>query len=122
MKYCDFNGCPNKINRGTYCEDHGRSSKARKRKSIYHNTNKSFYNSKEWKHVRSMVYERERGYCQRCRKFVFGKQAQVHHVVPVKKNPSLKLELNNLKLLCPVCHSIEENMVEKENVFASYFD
>lgn len=121
MKYCDFNGCTNKIERGAYCEEHGRSEKSRKRKSIYHNTNKPFYNSREWKDMRSRVYERERGCCQRCKKFVFGKQAQIHHIVTVKKNPTLKLDPNNLKLLCPKCHMIEENLDEQEAVFASYF-
>lgn len=122
MKYCDFNGCTNKISKGRYCDEHKRSTSSKKRKkSIYHNTNKSFYNSATWKSMRSVVYERERGYCQRCKVFVFGKNAQVHHIVPVKKNPLLKLEPTNLKLLCPVCHSIEENMDENDNVFAGYF-
>lgn len=121
MKYCDFNGCNSKIERGRYCEDHGRSDKDRKKKNIYHNTNKSFYNSAAWKSMRQFIYERERGCCQRCGKFVFGKQAQVHHIVPVKANHLLKLEPRNLKLLCPPCHSIEENLNEKENVFSNYF-
>jgi 5-methylcytosine-specific restriction protein A len=71
--------------------------------------------------MRQYIYERDKGYCQRCGKFVFGKQAQVHHKVTVKENPALKLDPNNLKLLCPVCHSIEENLGEKEKVFANYF-
>lgn len=121
MKYCDFNGCNKKIERGRYCDDHGRSEKSRKNKNIYHNSNKQFYNSQVWKDMRAFIYEREKGCCQRCGRFVFGKRAQVHHVVPVKKNPLLKLEPNNLRLLCPVCHCIEENMDEQENIFANYF-
>lgn len=121
MKYCDFNGCASKIDRGAYCDDHKRSDKSRKRKNIYHNSNKSFYNSSAWKSMRQFIYERERGCCQRCKRFVFGKQAQVHHVVTVKANPTLKLEPKNLKLLCPPCHSIEENSDEKETIFANYF-
>ncbi|MGE8080499.1 HNH endonuclease [Peribacillus loiseleuriae] len=123
MKYCDFNGCTNKIERGAYCEDHKRDkAKPKANKNIYHNTNKKFYNSDAWKSMRSFIYEREKGCCQRCKKFVFGKQAQVHHVVPIKKNPLLKLEPSNLKLLCPKCHSIEENLDEQGNVFANYFN
>lgn len=121
MKYCDFNGCPNKIDRGKYCEDHAGAKKKRHNNSIYHNTNKSFYNSKEWKSVRSRVYEKERGCCQRCGRFVYGKQAQVHHIVTIKQDSSLKLDEDNLKLLCPKCHMIEENLEEKEKVFKKYF-
>jgi 5-methylcytosine-specific restriction enzyme A len=125
MKYCDFNGCNTKVDRGRFCDDHKRSKKSIKKreqkKSIYHNENKPFYNSKPWKHTRSEIYEREKGCCQRCGKFVFGKQAQVHHIVPVKKNPLLKFEPNNLMLLCPKCHMEEENKEKQPKVFPSYF-
>ncbi|MFJ7756312.1 HNH endonuclease [Peribacillus muralis] len=127
MKYCDFNGCTNKINRGAYCDEHKRSKESIKRKqnkkTIYHNQNKPFYNSKEWKHRRSFIYERERGCCQKCGRFVFGKQAQVHHIVTIKKNPLLKLDPNNLMLLCPSCHMEEENKDKGKmaKVYPSYF-
>ncbi|MCG3089144.1 HNH endonuclease [Sporosarcina cyprini] len=120
MKYCDFNGCSNKIERGRYCEDHTRKS-PRVLKNIYHNSNKSFYNSNDWKSMRRYIYEKAKGCCQRCGRFVYGRQAQVHHIVPIKKNPLLKLEPSNLRLLCPVCHSIEENSENQEKVFAGYF-
>jgi 5-methylcytosine-specific restriction enzyme A len=120
MKYCDFNGCPNRLAKGRYCEEH-RGTKKPIKKSLYDTSNKQLYNSKEWKAIRQFVYEREKGCCQRCGKFVFGKQAQVHHKVPVKADASLKLEPDNLKLLCPKCHSIEENYGEKEIIFKNYF-
>jgi 5-methylcytosine-specific restriction enzyme A len=127
MKYCDFNGCRNKITRGTYCEDHKRSRKSikkkQKKKHIYHHDNKQFYNSKAWKDTRSFVYERERGCCQRCGRFVHGRRAHVHHIIEIKKDPTLKLDENNLMLLCPKCHVIEEN-IDKEKVqpvFPKYF-
>src|SRR5690554_677305 len=125
MKYCDFNGCNTKIERGAYCDDHKRSKKSikkkRNKKYIYHHDNKQFYNSKPWKSTRPFVYERERGCCQRCGSFVFGRQAHVHHVIEIKKDPTLRLDPNNLKLLCPKCHSIEENEDKKPKVFPSYF-
>ena len=71
--------------------------------------NKPFYRTDAWKYVRSKVYERENGCCQRCGRFVFGRSAHVHHVIPIKEDSTLKLEENNLRLLCPVCHTIEEN-------------
>jgi 5-methylcytosine-specific restriction enzyme A len=125
MKYCDFNGCRNKIKKGRYCEEHKRSresaKKKRAKKSIYHNENKPFYNSTVWRSMRTFIYERERGCCQRCGRFVFGKDANVHHVIPIKKNPTLRLEPNNLKLLCPRCHMEEENEENKAKIFPSYF-
>lgn len=122
MKYCEFNGCTNKISKGAYCEDHKRKKAKRKqgKKNIYHHANKGFYNSDEWKYARSLVYERERGCCQRCGKFVFGRQAHVHHIIPIKDNPLLREELNNLMLLCPTCHIEEENK-DKQKIFPSYF-
>ena len=123
MKYCDFNGCSNKISKGRYCTDHKRNKPKKKTtKTIYHNSNKSFYNSDAWQSMRSFVYQREHGCCQRCGKFVFGRAAHVHHVVPIKKNPLLKLDPNNLRLLCRDCHMIEENEDNAQKVFPSYFD
>lgn len=120
-KYCDFNGCRNKISQGSYCKEHKRERKKKIKKQIYHHSNKSFYNSDAWKSMRSFIYERERGYCQRCKKFVFGRNAHVHHVIPIKEDDTLKLEPNNLRLLCRDCHMIEENEEKKSTVFPSYF-
>lgn len=122
MKYCDFNGCTNKIAKGKYCTDHKRAKpRKKKQKNIYHHENKSFYNSSPWQDARSFVYERERGCCQRCGTFVFGRRAHVHHVIPIKKNANLNLDPKNLRLLCPTCHTIEENEGNDTLVVASYF-
>ena len=125
MKYCEFNGCTNKIAKGAHCDEHKRSKKSaaknKKKKDIYHHENKSFYKSDEWKTTRDFVYERDGGCCQRCGKFVFGRSAHVHHKIPIKKNPLLKLDLNNLILLCPKCHIKEENKIGEEKVFPTYF-
>ena len=125
MKYCDFNGCSSKISSGYYCKEHKRSKqsvkKKQKKRDIYHHNNKSFYNSKAWKSTRSFIYERERGCCQRCGRFIFGRRAHVHHVIEIKKDATLKLDPNNLMLLCPQCHTLEENKDKQEKVFPSYF-
>lgn len=125
MKYCQFDGCINKINKGVYCSEHRRfrkSSKAKaKKKEIYHHENKPFYRTQDWRDTRAFVYEREKGCCQRCGRFVYGKQAHVHHIIPIKKDKSLRLETNNLMLLCPKCHSIIENEETNEKVFPNYF-
>ena len=121
MKYCGYDGCTNKIERGTYCNEHKPSHKANKKKSAYHHENKAFYRTQAWSDVADFVYEREGGRCQRCGRFVFGKQAHRHHVIPIKKNNMLKLDPNNIRLLCPTCHVIEENETDEKKVFPSYF-
>lgn len=109
MKYCGEQGCTTLIDKGRYCIDHRRR---RKRTNNYRHNNKSLYNSAAWKRVSSYVYERDNGCCQRCKKFVFGRDAHRHHIIPVAVDPSLRLDPDNIKLLCSKCHVIEENEVE----------
>ena len=113
MKYCQFDVFTNKIAKGIYCTEHKRSSRSRKKKqqakSVYHHENKPFYRTQAWKDMRQFIYEREGGHCQRCGQFIFGKRAHVHHIVPIKDNELLKLDPNNLMLLCSKCHPIVEN-------------
>lgn len=119
MKYCGEQGCTILISKGKYCEDHRRRSKLPKKK--YKHDNKSLYNSAVWKRTSDYVYERDKGCCQRCGKFVFGRDAHRHHIIPVAVDPSLKLDPDNIKLLCGKCHVIEENE-EEENKIPSYFE
>lgn len=122
MKYCKYDGCINKIDKGVYCPDHRATRRKKKVKAeVYHHENKPFYRTDEWKRVRQFVYEREHGNCQRCGKFVYGRNAHVHHIVTVKDNELLKLEPNNLMLLCAKCHPIVENEDNDKKVFPSYF-
>lgn len=126
MKYCEFDGCRNRIASGRYCKDHDFSKKRKRKnkqqKSIYQHENKSFYRSKPWKEVADFVYEREGGRCQRCGRFIYGRNAHRHHRVPIKVNPNMKLDPNNILLLCPKCHVIEENKENQKAVFPSYFE
>ena len=126
MKYCEFNGCSSKISKGAYCEEHKRSKqsarKKQQKKDIYHHENKAFYRSPQWKSMRQYIYERDRGCCTKCGRFVFGREAHVHHEVPIRVNPLLKLDKNNLILLCPQCHMAEENKEEKKLIVPSYFN
>lgn len=123
MRYCQFDGCSNKVAKGTYCSEHsGRRKKNRNKIDVYHHENKPFYRTGEWKRTRQVIYERERGCCQRCGRFIFGRNAHVHHIIPIKDNEQLKLDLNNLMLLCSKCHPIVENETEKKKVFPSYFN
>lgn len=110
MKYCAEQGCKNLISSGRYCENH----KRRKKEKTVYSKNKSFYRTQAWKDLVSFVYERDKGCCQRCGKFVFGKQAHAHHIVPIQIDPSLKLNPDNIMLLCSKCHPIvEQETMEK---------
>ena len=71
-----------------------------------------FYHSKEWKRLRQMAIERDRGMCCECmRKFQMGiikrphRAEMVHHITPIKDNPALALRLDNLESLCNACHN-----------------
>lgn len=122
MRYCQFEGCSNTTEKGAYCSEHARKSRKKKKQiNVYHHDNKSFYRTKAWQDVADFVYERENGCCQRCGRFVFGRQAHRHHIIPIKKNEMLKLDPNNIRLLCPKCHVIEENEADEKKVFPSYF-
>ena len=106
MKYCHEEGCRNLVSSGRYCEQH----KRRQRKQpAWQSKYKSFYNSQDWKDLRDYVYERDGGCCNKCGKFIHGRKAHVHHIVPVRVNPKLKLDPNNVVLLCNVCHPIVED-------------
>lgn len=110
MKYCGEQGCTTLITSGRYCVDH----KRRRVKPSWQSKNKSFYNTRAWKDLVAFVYERDKGCCRRCKKFVFGKRAHAHHIVPIQINPSLKLDANNIMLLCNKCHPIvEEETMER---------
>ncbi|MEK4650835.1 HNH endonuclease [Niallia sp. FSL W8-0954] len=110
MKYCGEQGCKTLIASGRYCHDHKRKKKD---KPVY-SKNKSFYNTQAWKDLKAHVYQRDGGCCQRCGKFVFGKRAHAHHIVPIQINPSLKLNEDNVTLLCNKCHPIvEEETMQK---------
>ena len=122
MRYCQFEGCSNTTERGAYCSEHARSSRKKKKQgNVYHHENKSFYRTPAWRDMREVIYERDRGCCKRCGKFVFGRKAHVHHIVPIKNNPLFTLDPNNLILLCSECHPIVEQETEAKKVFPSYF-
>src|SRR5690625_4682368 len=118
MKYCGEQGCKNLISTGFYCPDHRRRRK--RKRSNYRHSNKSFYNSGVWKRTREYVYELRKGLCERCGRFVHGREAHVHHIIIIAVNYAFQLVLTNLRLLCPECHVIEENEM-KENEVPSYF-
>lgn len=124
---CEFPGCQNTINHGRYCSEHGYTSKFKrsqqKARSVYHHDNKPVYHSSEWESICQVVDLREHNQCQRCGKIVFGRHKHHHHIIPIKQDPSLWFEPNNIMLLCDKCHPIVEHEQELNppKVFPAYF-
>ncbi|EAG8700728.1 HNH endonuclease [Listeria monocytogenes] len=118
MKYCSFPACHNKIEVGLYCDEHKRKPKRKN----YPSKNKSFYKTQAWEDLRIDVYIRDAGRCRNCGKVVFGRDAQVHHIIPIWKNPELKLDIENVILVCAECHPLLEEKPphSKNNFFDSW--
>lgn len=125
---CSFNGCHNIIERGKYCAEHAYSAKykrsKRKKKNVYHHDNKPVYHSETWANICQQVDLRENNQCQRCHRIVFGRHKHHHHIIPIKNDPTLEFELNNIMLLCDKCHPIVEHEQEDKpvKVYPSYFE
>ena len=120
MKYCNEQGCKTLVETGRYCSQHQRRNRYK-----YTNKNRNFYQSRAWKDLKAYCYERDGGRCVRCKQFVFGHNAQHHHIVPINVDASLKLEADNIQTLCPTCHMIIEHGEKKEDkasIFSHIFE
>lgn len=113
MRYCAEQGCKTLISSGRYCEDH----KRRKKEKPVYSKNKSFYHSQAWHDLRAYVYQRDKGCCVRCGRFVFGKRAHAHHIIPINVRPDLKLDPDNVVIVCDVCHPILEQEANEKYGF-----
>ena len=66
---------------------------------------KRFYDSASWHKLRIAILVRDNYECQQCK--CAGKHThatEVHHIVPIRKDYSLRLEPSNLVALCKRCH------------------
>lgn len=115
LKPCNKVGC-NKLTRDKYCEQHAhlKVDFIKESRQFYDNykrdtTLTNFYNSPEWKKTRLKVLERDLYLCVNClSKNKYSKATSVHHVVKIKYNWDLRLDLKNLKSLCEKCHKQED--------------
>lgn len=68
---------------------------------------KGFYDGILWRNTRTMIIERDNGYCQRCYK-LYGiytyEHLQVHHIHKLELHWNKRLDADNLVTLCPQCH------------------
>ena len=71
-----------------------------------------FYNSNDWRTL-SLRYTQDRGYkCERCSKIA----TQVHHkkAIQTPEGWELRLDYDNLELLCTDCHNIEHDRFKRK--------
>lgn len=68
---------------------------------------KQFYNSKSWKDVRQYVLKRANYECEWCAAEgkVTTDKLEVDHIEELHIRPDLKLEPDNLRVLCKSCHN-----------------
>jgi 5-methylcytosine-specific restriction endonuclease McrA len=82
-----------------------------------------FYNSKEWKILRASKMAAANGLCEECaRKKIFSVAKEVHHIIPIEKDPSLALDFNNLMALCSECHNAVHDRQSKLQNFLQFWD
>lgn len=75
----------------------------------------SFYESREWRHVRYQALVRSDGRCQCCgASSKDGATLHVDHIKPRSKYRRLELELSNLQVLCADCNLGKSNVDETD--------
>lgn len=82
-----------------------------------------FYNSKEWRALRTWKFAEANGLCEDCRengKIVVGKE--VHHLVEISKDWSKRLDPDNLVLLCSDCHNKIHNRQSPLQAFNIFWE
>lgn len=68
----------------------------------------NFYFSREWRELRYRVLRSSNKSCQCC--LAKNKPLHVDHIKPISKFPELKLDINNLQVLCEDCNLGKSNL------------
>ncbi|MCM3730060.1 HNH endonuclease [Fictibacillus nanhaiensis] len=121
LKPCNKMGCPELTNE-KYCSKHTEQVKvdkaeANKLYDLYARDEKSakFYKSKEWIKLRTVAFQRDNGLCQDCLEEKKIKPGDVvDHIIEIKDNWDLRLDISNLKTLCHRHHNEKTAKVKKE--------
>lgn len=81
-----------------------------------------FYVSTAWKNKRQEIIKRDNNECQICKVlYKFVPSDDVHHIVPMTKDFSKRLENNNLISLCSKCHKdIHYHNIDNKNKLEKY--
>lgn len=106
LRPCKKPGCTALIREGAYCEKHGgltprRDYRAENRGRV----RCGWYDTKRWKRM-SKDQLRKQPLCEECLEHNQVREAKhADHEVPHKGDAKLFFDTNNLRSLCPSCHS-----------------
>lgn len=104
LHLCNKAGCTS-LTRERYCSKHTKESNRYNRERT-DSKYTDFYKTTEWKIARDIALARDNYQCVLCkRKGIKKKADMVHHIIPVKKDWSKRLDINNLMSLCDGCHN-----------------
>ena len=91
-----------------------------KKNKSYHEKFDSFYQSKEWKVLRATKFYDSNGICEMCLKDgIINEAREIHHIVPITRDWSKRLEYNNLISLCSNCHN---KIHDRQSCLQSFLD
>ena len=89
----------------------------------YHEKYNSFYCSREWQLLRNQKFYDADGLCELCRQNGIIKEAkEIHHIVPIEKDWSKRLDYDNLLALCSDCHNQQHLRISPLQKFLSAWD
>lgn len=121
LRNCSHIGCHNKIAINVkYCQQHISDNKSQysnqyQKDYNLHKRNQeanSFYQSKEWKHMRSYIVSRDMNMCRYCSEAITDRKI-VDHLHPLQYAPDEKLKADNLYTICYKCHQVK-TMIEQQ--------
>ena len=82
------------------------------KKASYHEKYNAFYQSAEWRRLRTLKFSEKNGLCERClKRGIISKGEEVHHIIPIDEDWDKRLDADNLILLCHRCHNEEHERI-----------
>ena len=103
-RLCTWPRCPEIVKHGDRCDKH----KARARPAPHPATTSERGYDATWQRLREMVLRRH-PICEHCRRV---KASEVHHVVPIRVDPRMRLDPENLTAVCHACHVRAERRLQ----------
>lgn len=108
LRPCKEFGCGN-LTKKSYCKMHEKNAQETTRNYNRYKRNpiiNAFYKSPEWRRVRLVALDRDNHLCKRCKSNgQLVKAEVVHHVIEIRDDWSLRLQLDNLESICHSCHN-----------------
>jgi 5-methylcytosine-specific restriction endonuclease McrA len=89
-----------------YCPQHKKEQPPPFSSAIRYN--ESLYKTTQWKQLRTRILK-EQQCCFKCGISKEETKLEVHHLIPPRRNEELFFDIENLVLICPICHRIITN-------------